>query len=59
MSRVELMENDMNEIEKSEPGFFTHLIRDEGVQRAVAGVAVAAMVAVAKTWIFGREEEKS
>lgn len=59
ISRVELMERTMNEIEKNDPGFFGRLIRDEGVQRAVAGVAVAAVVAVAKDVIFGaREEEK-
>jgi hypothetical protein len=51
------MEMHMNEIEKNDPGFFGRLIRDEGVQRAVAGVAVAAVVAVAKDFIFGEREE--
>ncbi|MFO0686914.1 MAG: hypothetical protein U0234_32925 [Sandaracinus sp.] len=42
--------------ENNKPGFFSNLIRDEGVQRAVAGVAVAAVVAIAKEWIFGDEK---
>lgn len=48
----------MNTTENSKAGFFTNLVRDEGVQRAVAGVAVAAVVAVAKEWIFGGDDEQ-
>lgn len=53
---VELKEISMNTTENSKSGFFTHLMRDEGIQRALAGVAVAAVVAVAKEWIFGDNE---
>lgn len=53
--RVELMEMQMNELEKSNeaPGFFGSVVKDEGVQRSVAGVAVAIVVAVAKHALFG------
>ena len=47
----------MNTTESSKSGFFTNLMRDEGIQRALAGVAVAAVVAVAKTWIFGDDDK--
>lgn len=45
----------MNELEKSNepPGFFGSVVKDEGVQRSVAGVAVAIVVAVAKHALFG------
>lgn len=49
----------MNTTENSKAGFFTNLVRDEGVQRAVAGVAVAAVVAIAKGWIFGGDNDES
>ena len=55
MSRIELMENDMNEIDKQhyEPGFFESIAKDDGVQRSVAGVAVAIVVAAVKHAVFG------
>jgi hypothetical protein len=34
--------------------FFTDLIKDDGIQRAAAGVVVAVVVAVAKNVIFGK-----
>lgn len=43
-------ENDTNE---SEAGFFRTVATDDGVQRAVAGVVVAAVVAGAKYMLFG------
>lgn len=49
----------MNTTENSKSGFLTSIMRDEGIQRALAGVAVAAVVAVAKTWIFGGDNDKS
>lgn len=48
----------MNTNENNTSGFFTHLVRDEGVQRAVASVAVAAVVAIAKEWVFGSEKDE-
>ncbi|MGE0790085.1 MAG: hypothetical protein AB7S26_30710 [Sandaracinaceae bacterium] len=48
----------MNTTENSKSGFFTNLMRDEGIQRALAGVAIAAVVAVAKEWIFGDNESE-
>ncbi|MCZ7679800.1 MAG: hypothetical protein M5U28_13965 [Sandaracinaceae bacterium] len=44
----------MNENDQqSEPGFFRTVVKDDGVQRAVAGVVVAAVVAGAKYLLFG------
>lgn len=45
----------MNELDKSNthPGFFESIAKDEGVQRSVAGVAVAVVVAVVKHAVFG------
>lgn len=34
-------------------GFFRGIVRDDGVQRAVAGVAVAVVVAGVKRAVFG------
>lgn len=52
---AELMENDMNELDKNnnEPGFFATIAKDDGVQRSLAGVGVAVVVAIAKYAIFG------
>jgi hypothetical protein len=36
----------------SNPGFFRKLMSDEGVQRSLAGVVVATVVAVARRAIF-------
>lgn len=44
----------MNSNETSQPGFFENLVRDDGVQRAAAGVVVAVVVAVAKNIIFSK-----
>jgi len=49
----------MSEFVKQSGSFFHQVIRDEGVQRAVAGVAVAAVVAGAKVLIFGAEQAGS
>ncbi len=43
----------MGEFVKQGSSFVSSIFRDEGVQRAIAGVAVAAVVAGAKTVIFG------
>ncbi len=45
----------MNELDKSNtnPGFFQSIAQDEGVQRSVAGVAVAMVVAAVKHAVFG------
>jgi hypothetical protein len=53
--RAELVEMHMNELDKTNetPGFFESVAKDEGVQRSVAGVAVAIVVAVAKHALFG------
>lgn len=40
--------------EDDKDGFFTAVIKDEGVHRAAAGVVVAAVVAGAKYFIFNR-----
>lgn len=43
----------MNENTNNEhPGFFTSLVKDDGVQRAAAGVVVAIIVAGVKKAIF-------
>ena len=42
-----------NTNESKEPGFFAGIAGDDGVQRAVAGVAVAVIVAGVKRAIFG------
>lgn len=44
-----------NEIDKQhyEPGFFESIAKDDGVQRSVAGVAVAIVVAAVKHAVFG------
>lgn len=42
-----------NEIAPSSSNFFSGLVKDDGVQRAAAGVVVAVVVAVAKGLIFG------
>lgn len=42
-----------NDQQQSEPGFFRTVATDDGVQRALAGVVVAAVVAGAKYLIFG------
>jgi hypothetical protein len=49
------MERDMNELDKTNetPGFLASLAQDEGVQRSVAGVAVAIVVAAVKRAVFG------
>lgn len=47
----------MSEFFKVGGSFFGKLVADEGVQRAVAGVAVAAVVAGAKIMIFGGGED--
>ncbi len=44
-------ENENPEI--GEDGFFKTIAKDDGVQRAVAGVVVAAVVAGAKYALFG------
>ena len=38
---------------EDEPGFFKSVAKDDGVQRAAAGVVVAAVVAAAKYALFG------
>ncbi len=45
----------MNEIDKQHyaPGFFESIAKDDGVQRSLAGVGVAVVVAVAKYALFG------
>lgn len=48
----------MGEFVKQSGSFFGQIFRDEGVQRAIAGVAVAAVVAGAKVLIFGTGEEE-
>lgn len=43
-----------NEIDKTnQPGFFESVVKDDGVQRSLAGVGVAVVVAIAKYAIFG------
>ena len=37
----------------NQPGFFDTITHDEGVQRAIAGVAVAIVVASVKHLVFG------
>ncbi len=58
ISRAELMELDMNELNKTNetPGFFESIAKDEGVQRSVAGVAVAIVVAAVKHAVFGTSD---
>ncbi len=53
-SRIELMRCLMNELDKNnnEPGFFSTIAKDDGVQRSLAGVGVAVVVAIAKYAIF-------
>ena len=48
-------ENDNNDPTNTEPGFFTRMLRDDGIQRSIAGVIVAATVAVAKDLLFGKK----
>jgi hypothetical protein len=45
----------MNELDKNnnDPGFFSQIARDDGVQRSIAGVAVAIVVASVKHLVFG------
>lgn len=44
----------MNENDKNNhPGFFDTIAHDDGVQRAIAGVAVAIVVASVKHLVFG------
>lgn len=45
----------MNELNKTnqEPGFFETIAKDDGVQRSIAGVAVAVVVAAVKHAVFG------
>ena len=49
----------MSEFFKQSGSFFSKIIADEGVQRAVAGVAGAAVVASAKIVIFGSDDGQS
>jgi hypothetical protein len=43
-----------NESTENNSNFFTDLVKDDGVQRAAAGVVVAVVVAVAKNVVFGK-----
>jgi hypothetical protein len=57
-SRIELMEIDMMNNPDSNDGtpkepFYKDLVRDEGVQRAGAGVVIALIVAAARRLLFG------
>lgn len=49
----------MSEFFKQGGSFFGKLAADEGVQRAIAGVAVATVVAGAKIFIFGEGPTQS
>ena len=44
----------MSDPTSTKPGFFANLFKDDGVQRAAAGVVVAVIVATAKAMIFRR-----
>lgn len=48
----------MNELEKSneKPGFFESIARDEGFQRSLASVGVAAVVAAVRYAVFGTSD---
>lgn len=45
----------MNENNNTEPGFVRRMIKDDGVQRAAAGIVVAIVVATAKDLLFGKK----
>lgn len=49
----------MSEFFKAGGSFLGKLAADEGVQRAIAGVAVATVVAGAKIFIFGEGSTQS
>ena len=45
----------MNETNKqNDSGFFGHVIRDDGMQRAAAGVVVAFLIAATKRFVFAK-----
>ena len=46
--------NESTEGAETSGGFFTDLAKDDGVQRAAAGVVVAITVAIAKNLIVGK-----
>ena len=49
----------MSEFVKQGTSIIGNIFRDEGVQRAIAGVAVATVVAGAKIFIFGEGQTKA